>query len=106
MKDFYDIWLLSRQFDFDGSQLIEAIHLTFNQRGTPLTNNITAFQNTFIAEKQTQWTAFRRRLDQEHLLEKFADIITQIEFFLGPVVTAASSDKLFDKLWKPNDGWN
>ena len=25
MKDFYDIWLLSRQFDFDGLCLVEAI---------------------------------------------------------------------------------
>ncbi len=25
MKDFYDIWLLSRQFDFDGAQLTKAI---------------------------------------------------------------------------------
>jgi hypothetical protein len=25
MKDFYDIWLLSRQFDFDGRILAEAI---------------------------------------------------------------------------------
>ncbi|NOZ53021.1 MAG: nucleotidyl transferase AbiEii/AbiGii toxin family protein, partial [Gammaproteobacteria bacterium] len=24
MKDFYDIWLLSRQFEFDGSELAEA----------------------------------------------------------------------------------
>jgi len=34
MKDFYDIWLLSRQFDFDGAKLTEAIRLTFEQRYT------------------------------------------------------------------------
>ncbi len=34
MKDFYDIWLLSRQFDFAGERLAEAIRLTFNRRGT------------------------------------------------------------------------
>ena len=36
MKDFYDIWLLSRQFDFDGAKLAMAIQLTFEQRGTKL----------------------------------------------------------------------
>jgi len=36
MKDFYDIWLLSRQFDFDGPRLTEAIRLTFERRGTEL----------------------------------------------------------------------
>ena len=32
MKDFYDVWLLSRQFDFDGSELADAIRLTFERR--------------------------------------------------------------------------
>jgi predicted nucleotidyltransferase component of viral defense system len=34
MKDFYDIWLLSRQFNFAGNSLAEAIRLTFERRGT------------------------------------------------------------------------
>ena len=25
MKDFYDIWLMMRQFDFDGLKLVEAL---------------------------------------------------------------------------------
>lgn len=78
----------------------------FDQRGTPLVDNIVAFQTPFITEKQLQWTAFCRRLDQEHLPEEFADIITQIETFLGPVVDAASSDQPFNKVWKPADGWS
>ena len=32
MKDFYDIWLLSRQFDFEAANLSEAIHRTLNKR--------------------------------------------------------------------------
>lgn len=32
MKDFYDIWMLSRQFNFNGAQLAEAINLTFNPK--------------------------------------------------------------------------
>ena len=34
MKDFFDIWLLSRSFDFDGPRLCEAIEKTFKRRGT------------------------------------------------------------------------
>ena len=30
MKDFVDIWLLSRSFDFDGPSLSDAIEKTFN----------------------------------------------------------------------------
>ncbi len=36
MKDFYDIYTLSRQFDFKGDMLAEAIRLTFKNRGTEI----------------------------------------------------------------------
>jgi len=34
MKDFYDIWRLSQQFEFNNSVLGEAIRQTFDNRGT------------------------------------------------------------------------
>lgn len=34
MKDFFDIWLLSRRFDFTEPELAEAIRRTFDRRGT------------------------------------------------------------------------
>lgn len=33
MKDFYDLWLLARQFDFDGPTLATAIRRTFENTG-------------------------------------------------------------------------
>ena len=38
MKDFYDIWLLSRQFEY--TTLSKAVKQTFEKRGTDLTINI------------------------------------------------------------------
>lgn len=105
MKDFYDIWLLSRVFDFEGNNLAIAIQLTFDQRGTHLTDEIVAFQATFIAEKQTQWTAFCRRLNQEHLPVEFNDIVTQVKSFLDPVVQAVRTRQPFDKVWQSTGGW-
>lgn len=35
MKDFYDIYYLSKTFDFEGAQLQEAIFETLQRRGTP-----------------------------------------------------------------------
>ncbi|NOY86870.1 MAG: nucleotidyl transferase AbiEii/AbiGii toxin family protein [Deltaproteobacteria bacterium] len=40
MKDFYDVWLLSLLFEFDGRTLCEAIRNTFRQRSTPLPNGL------------------------------------------------------------------
>jgi hypothetical protein len=33
MRDFFDVWILSGQFDFDGSVLLAAIRETFSRRG-------------------------------------------------------------------------
>lgn len=94
MKDFYDIWLLSRQFDFEFDRLAEAIRLTFQKRDTELAEPIDAFSEAFITSRQPLWTAFRKRLKQEHLPESFAQITSEIEAFIGPIMkprTTASS---------------
>ena len=36
MKDFYDLWVIAREFDFDGLTLSEAIRNTFSRRRTAL----------------------------------------------------------------------
>ena len=105
MKDFYDIWLLSRQFNFNGNQLAQAIQLTFKQRGTALSDNIVAFQTPFIEEKQVQWTAFCRRINQEHLPKDFSIIVAQVASFLGPILEATRSGQPFDKSWIAANEW-
>jgi hypothetical protein len=86
VKDFYDIWLLSRQYKFESHKLAEAIRLTFGQRHTELPREILAFSQEFIEEKQTQWTTFRNKLGQEHIPKSFQDIVNTIEMFLTPVI--------------------
>jgi hypothetical protein len=76
MKDFYDIWLLSRQFDFDGVMLSEAVRFTFEQRDTAMPGRVEAFENTFKHTKQTQWTVFQKRLQQDHIPDSFHDIVS------------------------------
>ena len=36
VKDYYDIWMLSRRYEFDPAVLGSAIWATFQRRGTPL----------------------------------------------------------------------
>jgi hypothetical protein len=59
MKDFYDLWALSRQFDFDGVTPTEAVRLTFERRGTGCLLRLRPAES-FIESKGTQWTAFRK----------------------------------------------
>ena len=106
MKDFYDIWLLSRQFDFNGGKLLRAIQLTFEQRNTVMPNEIIAFQKMFIDDKQAQWAAFCKRLHQEYLPSDFADIVTQVASFLVPVADAMRTGQSFEKEWDAVAAWS
>jgi len=105
MKDFYDIWLLSRQFDFDGAKLAEAIRLTFERRGTTLPAKIDAFTEPFIESKQTQWLAFRKRLQQDHIPASFREIIASVDSFLSPIVAALSSGQQSHSNWTETGPW-
>lgn len=61
MKDFYDIWILSRSFSFDVDRLARAIAATFAQRGTEIPTELPdALSPTFAADEQKlkQWRVF------------------------------------------------
>ena len=56
IRDFFDIWVLARQFDFDGRNLADAVRRTFENRGTPIHIQPVALTPEFAsnAAKQTQ----------------------------------------------------
>lgn len=83
MKDFYDIWLLSRQFTFDRDTLNKAIKLTFAERATLMPDTIIAFTDEFCAAKQVQWAAFRKRIGQDFVPENFMEVVSELRLFLG-----------------------
>ncbi|KAA5606377.1 nucleotidyl transferase AbiEii/AbiGii toxin family protein [Roseospira marina] len=61
MKDFYDIWILSRSFSFDDDRLAQAIAATFARRETTVPTELPdALTPAFAADeqKQQQWRAF------------------------------------------------
>lgn len=49
-KDFYDIYVLSDRYNFDGKELTNAIKETFNHRGTSF-DDIAAFEDGFADDK-------------------------------------------------------
>lgn len=105
MKDFYDIWLLSRQFDFAGENMAEAIRLTFDRRGTPLPDDIVAFTEGFGETKQTQWAAFHRRLRQDHVPALFSEVVLSVREFLLPLTAALSFGKAAPSRWTAPGPW-
>jgi len=63
MKDYFDLWILSRHTDFDGDTLRDAMQRTFDRRNTILTRQVPiGLTDEFAmdAQKQIQWQAFLR----------------------------------------------
>lgn len=85
MKDFYDIYYLSRAFDFDGRKLQTAIQETLHNRGTAYEKD--SFDRVLAlagdADMQTKWRYFLKTLGNPDM--PFAEIIVGIQQFLSPV---------------------
>lgn len=102
MKDFYDIWLLSRSFDFKLAPLKAAIIATFQERDTELPL-CPLFSEEFSREKQPQWRAFIRRLDQDAIEQDFPAVVSVLEKFLGEVVEPTVG--MTDRYWRAGGPW-
>jgi hypothetical protein len=108
MKDFYDVFLLSRLFDFDGWILCDAIRNTFARRSTSLPLGLPmAFTVEFRkdTQKQTQWRAFIRKAKPKNVSEDIDAVIGEIASFLNPILKAASEDKPFQSTWSKKGSW-
>ena len=89
MKDFYDIWILSRSFSFDDDRLARAIAATFARRGTAIpVDRPDALSPAFAADelKQRQWRAFLEdaALDPGTLAEVTDDLAAFLMPHAGP----------------------
>ncbi|MCE7989965.1 MAG: nucleotidyl transferase AbiEii/AbiGii toxin family protein [Caldilinea sp. CFX5] len=108
MKDFYDLWTLSRLFAFDGAILVQAIAATFGQRKTLIPPSTpTALTAEFAAHpfKLTQWQAFLRRNRLEVDGASFAQVIEQLNRFLLPPLQSLVTAQAFHLHWTPPDQW-
>jgi hypothetical protein len=107
MKDFFDIWYLSRQFAFDGSTLATAIMETFSRRGTDLSPEVVPLNPAFAedAKKAAQWRAFRKRSHLETAPESFEVLMNAVAGFLEPVAVEISMGRRFKGRWSPPGPW-
>jgi len=108
MKDFYDLWILSKLFDFEGRILSQAIANTFKHRGTKKPGNEPfAFTDEFYldTQKQTQWKAFVRKYKPKEVIEDFGLLIAEISKFLMPVLGKSGDTNIDEQIWNPGKGW-
>jgi predicted nucleotidyltransferase component of viral defense system len=109
LKDFYDLWVLARTFEFEGVALSAALHATFRRRRTPLPVGAPkALTPEFFddADKQTQWRAFLSRIRTESAPPALDAVATALRGFLLPPVDALNAASPFERRWPPGGLWS
>jgi hypothetical protein len=88
MKDFHDVWFLTRRFKLDEPTLLQAIEATFVHRRTALPTSPNALDDALATDssKQTQWAAFIRRNRLTGLPAQFAEVVMSLREYLAPVL--------------------
>ena len=108
MKDFYDVWILARTFEFDGVALSRAIQATFRRRKTelPATPPL-ALTEAFATDTQKtkQWTAFIKKGKLEPNRISLQEVCEFLNQFLMPVSIASSVGDAFEKHWSAGGPW-
>jgi hypothetical protein len=98
MKDFYDVWVLSKTHQFDKARLAQAIAATFKRRGTEIPQNPPdAFTPEFFrnGSKLQQWSAFIRDLSAE--TPPFETVVSELAAFIGPFASEARAVMLRER---------
>jgi len=108
MKDFYDVWVMQRSFEFDGAELAKAIKATFERRRTAIEPvSCLAFQSSFYAsdEPLTRWRLYVSRGSFELVPPPFAEVGSAIERFLRSVAESIARNEEFDLSWPAGGPW-
>ena len=103
MKDFYDVWLLARKFDFEGTNLSEAIRKTFKRRKTSLPEKIPLFSEDIYdqnSDRQTLWNSFLKKTNTKNAPETLNETALSIENFLAAPIIATHAGQIFTFKWK------
>lgn len=107
MKDFYDIYYLSRTFDFDGLKLQTAIQETLENRGTAYEKGSFAHILALVehADMQTKWRYFLKTLGNPAI--EFSEVIRGIQLFLLPIWEAIVTENEIHCCWSAEtSSWN
>ena len=90
MKDYYDLWIISQNFEIDRSRLADAISATFARRGTAVPDQVPeGLSPTFANDpaKGQQWESFKRNLGSDP--GPLGVVVGTLAAYLMPAAAAA-----------------
>ncbi|OED42838.1 hypothetical protein AB833_05045 [Chromatiales bacterium (ex Bugula neritina AB1)] len=105
MKDFFDLWRMAQQFEFDGAELLNAVSNTLSNRKTEaLPYAVLKSELTGSSDKQKQWAGFleKSQLSAPH---SFADLLEQLEQIISPILDSVLTGGDLVERWKPGGPW-
>lgn len=108
MKDFYDVWVMSRQFDFEGNALVQAIQKTFKRRKTDFPTSPPFFPSELYdhhSKGALRWKAFLKSEQIANAPPELGNVVKTIEEFLIKLVEAIHNGKDFSQEWKAPGPW-
>jgi predicted nucleotidyltransferase component of viral defense system len=108
MKDFYDLYILAREFDFEGPVLTRAIQATFKRRNTQLPRETPlSLTEAFGLDeaKSVQWKGFVRKSILGKKVPEFLDVLSHLRKFLVPLLRAASGEAPAPRSWSAGGPW-
>jgi predicted nucleotidyltransferase component of viral defense system len=108
MRDFFDVWALSQQFNFEGVVVAAAVRETFARRTLEVPRRPVALTDEFAAamEKQAQWRGFLRRSRLEGVSGELTEVVQAIAGFLGPIAEALHGEREFEGRWRSPGPWS
>ena len=89
MKDYYDLFVLSRDESVDEGILKAAVMRTFQRRKTPIPPECPFGLSDAFAQNQAkivQWNAFVRKSRLINLRMEFVDVVRDIRKYLTPII--------------------
>jgi hypothetical protein len=107
MKDFYDLWLMSGIFEFEGQSLKKAMETTFENRDTGLpVERPASLTVEFASRNQTRWGNFLKKMDLENKgSDDFADVVEQVWKFIQVPLQSSLNKTRSTRKWTPQKGW-
>jgi predicted nucleotidyltransferase component of viral defense system len=108
MKDFYDLYVLARDFAFDGEMLTRALEATFKRRRTEIPqDSLLPLIEEFARDdvKSVQWMAFIRKSGINRDESRLVAVLSYLRQFLVPLLKGAAGQGDIPKHWSPGGPW-
>ncbi|HUE99157.1 MAG TPA: nucleotidyl transferase AbiEii/AbiGii toxin family protein [Anaerolineales bacterium] len=108
-KDYYDLWLIADNLEFDGQPLQRAIKKTFAKRNTAIpVERPAGLTVEFARTNRDRWARFLNKSNlQSKAVADFVDIVERIWTFIEYPIRISFEEEPSNKLyWIPQKGWN